>query len=301
MVPFGTVHLLLLIASSHGALSPARRARPVVARSPSGSSAPLLKLRGGLLNIDAEKFSLIPLTLFGLQGAYSTLAPADAAEMYGRSVSEGSVQYHMLQQSGLCYLTQALVIIKAMGGMPVAEAVGWGMVPWCLLGAKNILQDTPGLPTRGKYIPATAILLFALGCFGKLPLLDAATTLKVMTVWNAVNGLVAYFAPQVFASSYGVDDSDALLSDTKAFGAAITGSAIIFAGFSFLNKTPLETLGLLMSAYFLALADSEFVTKWGAGMGMTEGKMIPWMALQGLTALTIFTGGKGGGEVSVRN
>ena len=106
---------------------------------------------------------------------------------------------------------------------------------------------------------------------------------------------------QVFASSYGVDDSDALLSDTKAFGAAITGSAIIFAGFSFLNKTPLETLGLLMSAYFLALADSEFVTKWGAGMGMTEGKMIPWMALQGLTALTIFTGGKGGGEVSVRN
>lgn len=203
----------------------------------------LLKLRGGLGGIDAEKVATIVTGLNAANAGVMALAPEKAGEMYG--ISESKMSSFFAQWSGLIMFGQALAVYLALGGKSLAEGMGWGMVPICVASIQDFLNDrmvgSLGMSAAAKYMPAVVNLLFTLGLLGKLSFMDADMTMKVSTVWMGANGLFGYLATDAWMGGWGGKVSGAAETGmAKLMASTMIGGAVLSGASAFMGKSALE-------------------------------------------------------------
>jgi len=253
--------------------------------------SPLLKLRGGLGGIDAEKVVTIVTGINAANAGVMALAPEKAGEMYG--VQETKMTTFFAQWSGLIMFGQALAMYLALNGNSLAEGFGWGMVPALVASIQDFLNDrmvgSLGMSPAAKYMPSLVNLLLTLGLLGKLSFLDADMAMKVSTVWMGANGLFGYLATDAWMEGWGGKVSGAaetgmakLMASTMIAGAAFSGASV------FMGKSVIESFGAMMAVYLLTSIDGNYISKTIPEMGVDTNKGLFWMIVQAVTVAVIF-------------
>ena len=106
------------------------------------STAPTLRLRGGLGGVDSEVVAKFSSGLGVMSGAYLGLAADKACTAYGIKAdgeSDGLRKY-LLENMGWLMLAVPLTGALTVTDLPLEKAVGWALLPYSVATTQAILQ-----------------------------------------------------------------------------------------------------------------------------------------------------------------
>jgi len=252
---------------------------------------PVMKLRGGLGGLDGEQVAKVVMGISAANGGVMALAPKKAGEGYG--VAETKWTTFFAQWAGIIMFGQSLTAFLALGGMDVAEAVGWGFIPSCVTAIQDLLNDRMvgemGMSGMAKVMPVVVNLLLTGGVLGKIPNFDAGLAMKITAAWMGANGLAGYFATDAWLDGWGGSGLTAVDKGMgKLFAQTMMGSAAYIAANVFGGMSALESFGIMMAVYVLGSVDGLYISKTIESMGVDPPKALFWAALQLGCVATIF-------------
>jgi hypothetical protein len=129
--------VLLFLAAPSSALV----MRPLAGRS----TAPALRLRGGLGGVDSEVIAKLSTGLGAMSGAYLGLAADKACPAYGIKADGKSdgLRKFLLENLGWLLLSICMTGALTVTGTSVEKALGWALLPYSVATTQAILQGRP--------------------------------------------------------------------------------------------------------------------------------------------------------------
>lgn len=209
--------LLVLLAAPAAALV----TRPL----PSRSTAPALRLRGGLSSVDSTVVAKLSTGLGVVSGGYLGLAADKACTAYGIKAdgkSDGLTKF-ILENMGWLLLAVSMTGALTITGSSVEKADGWALLPYSVATSQAILQGRParlGIDVSGQ-IMCLSIMAFVMhACFTEAAYVD--TALKAFASFYLVMGVLQVVAPLKTAQGWGIapgliDDLDRQLFKTYGY------------------------------------------------------------------------------------
>lgn len=261
----------------------------LVAKQPANIQ-PVLKLRGGLAGLDPNTVATYASYLSLANSGVMTLAGEKAAELYGIE-NPSPLAIQLAEWAGGTMLAMAITSLLALGGMDFATAVAWGSVALLIQNVQGLLKDTAsklGFGTAAKYMPVAIAAALTAALFGKISAIDTGLALKIVTVWDLVNGLGAYFATTPFFNAWeGPSMSEVETAMAKFFGGTLTLAGVFCGSVAFLNKDVLTAIGYTWAVSTAINIDALFITKNMDAMGADKNSGYVWTAIGALIVAAI--------------
>ena len=105
----------------------------------------LLRMRGGLADVDAGKVASAAVALNAVNGALLCLSPSKAGDIYECKMSEADEL--MITYMGGVSLAGAIMIYRIMGGTDVNTAIGEGLLPSLIQNVQGALRRLDPRPS----------------------------------------------------------------------------------------------------------------------------------------------------------
>ena len=181
---------------------------------------------------------------------------------------------------GFVFVGSAVMSWLALNGATVNTALGCGIIPNLVQGAKTLLNDTPkklGVPAPGM------IFNTALNAFAVYALLTgqsyADKVAKFMIGFFGLNGIVFAIAPAVGAGAWGIKGNDKVEFLMKAFGFFITSWAVLGAAL-IKGEDAAKAIGYSFIPPLLSIIDSNLISKSVEKFGMAKNPQYFWAVVQ---------------------
>ena len=244
----------------------------------------MLKLRGGLLDLDPNTVAKTVTGLTAVNSAVMYLSPTKAAEMYGL-VNPSPLICWFAEVAGGVFL-QAVISswLAIVNGMDYGTAVAWGGIPGLVQAYRDLLNGSTeklGFGTMAQYMPTVINTLITAALFGKLSFLDAGLALKIWAGWGLFNGVAGYLMPAQFMKGWEAplkDDKEEAMA--KFFCGVLACTSVQIAAVALFDKSVVEGLAYSYAAFGLTQVDGLYITKQSETLGVDKNAGNFWLVVQ---------------------
>ncbi|KAJ1477350.1 hypothetical protein T484DRAFT_1631347 [Baffinella frigidus] len=250
--------------------------------------APALRLKGGLGGVDAELVAQLATGLGSMNGAFSALAPEQAAEAYG--VKVGGLSQMLMECTGFSLVAQGIFSAKTLAGSSIQEAVAWALVPETVYFVQLVLQGRAAkinMNKSGHFVVIAINLFLAHACFTGAD--HADTALKVWLAWGAINVVAFIAAPEPALKAWGLSSFTATdVVFMRSHGWNVGGLLAAQASQILWGNSPSTAVGHAFLVMAASVLDGLFISKGPEKLGVPVGALYAWLGIScGVAAFTL--------------
>jgi hypothetical protein len=237
-----------------------------------------LHVRGGKF-LPAEPVATFGAAVSSVNAAMVALSPGKTCELYGLPKSD--LTEWIVENAGHVLAGTATMMWLALNGMSVEKTIGFGIVPFLVVNAKNILNETPqkfGMPPAGQFLLAAISTTVAYSCFTGAEW--AGNAIKFYVAWNLINGVFFAGAPETGLKAWGLTGCSASdLFMMENFGYFIISSATMVASLSIFEQGAFKSVAYSFVPMFFSIIKHNFLTDAVEKFGMVKGPQYFWLAI----------------------